>query len=74
MRDGLKRKRLARGFTQYGISQAIGIGRTYYTELENGNRKGSLNVWLSIGSVLNIPENELIEYMKDYRRQKGEEG
>lgn len=70
MRKRLREKRKSLGYTQAYVAQEAGIGRTYYTEIENGNRMGSLDVWLSIGKVLNIPESEIIAYMKERRRKK----
>lgn len=70
MENKLKGKRNELGYTQAYVAQEAGIGRTYYTEIENGNRMGSLDVWLSIGRVLNIPESEIIAHMKERRRKK----
>jgi transcriptional regulator with XRE-family HTH domain len=61
----LKQQRKSLGFTQEEVAEKAGIGRTYYTEIENGNRSCSLNVWLKIGESLNIPESDLIPYMKE---------
>ena len=69
MDDKLKSKRNELGYTQAYVAQKAGIGRTYYTEIENGNRRGSLDVWLSIARVLNIPESEIIAYMKKRRKK-----
>jgi len=64
LRSKLKDKRLEKGYTQHEVATKAGIGRTYYVEIENGNRKGSLKLWLSISKALEIPEKELIDYMK----------
>lgn len=65
IRSKLRERRLSLGYTQQKVADLVPITRTYYTELENGNRKGSLEIWLLIGKALDIPETELIEYMKD---------
>lgn len=65
MENKLKSKRKELGYTQLYVAQKVGIGRTYYSEIENGNRKGSFKIWLSIAEVLNIPESELIPYIKN---------
>lgn len=64
-RQKLKAKRAAFGCTQEEVAYYAGITRTYYTEIENGNRNCSLNIWLKIAELLQIPESELVSYMKD---------
>ena len=61
----LKQQRKSLGLTQEEVAEKMGIGRTYYTEIENGNRTGSWNIWLKIGEALEIPESDLTSYMKD---------
>lgn len=64
-RQKLKAKRLAFGLTQEEVAYGAGITRTYYTEIENGNRNCNLQIWLKIAELLQIPESELVSYMKD---------
>lgn len=65
MENKVKNKRKKLGLTQLYVAEQVGIRRTYYTEIENGHRKGSLKVWLAICKVLDLPEHEIATYMKD---------
>lgn len=40
----LKRARLRSGLTQLEIASEVGISRNYYSEIENGKRKPSMDV------------------------------
>lgn len=64
IRENLKNKRISLNLTQSHVAEAAGIDRTYYVNIENGKRNGSVNVWLRILKVLNIPETQLGEYLK----------
>ncbi len=70
VRERLKTKRMSLNLTQSHVAEAAGIDRTYYVNIENGKRDGSVKVWLKILSVLNIPETQLGEYLKA-NEQKG---
>ncbi len=64
-RNKLKQQRRVLKLTQSDVAEKVGICRTYYTEIENGNRYCTIKLWLKIGEVLNIPENELMSYIKE---------
>ena len=64
-RQKLKARRAAFGLTQEEVAFYAGISRPYYTEVENGNKNCALKTWLKIAELLQIPESELISYMKD---------
>ena len=64
-RQKLKSKRASFGHTQQDVADYAGITRTYYTEIENGNRNCTLKIWLKIAELLQIPESELVSYIKD---------
>ena len=64
-REKLKARRLSLGLTQQRVADEAEITRNYYTDVENGNRNCNLKTWLKIGTVLNIPEDQLISYMKE---------
>jgi len=65
LENKIKSKRKELGLSQLCVAERVGIGRSYYTEIENGHRKGSLKVWLAICKVLDIPEHEIPRHMKD---------
>lgn len=64
IRENLKNRRITLGLTQSHVAEAAEIDRTYYVNIENGRRNGSVNVWLRILAALNIPESQLGEYLK----------
>lgn len=65
MRSKLKNKRLAAGYTQQQIANAVGIDRTFYSNIENGHKNCRTQIWLKIADVLEIPEDQLISYIKE---------
>ena len=64
MRNELKNKRLEKGYTQQETAIKARISKSHYSMIENGERIGSLEVWISILNALEIPEEELTKYMK----------
>ena len=58
-------RRASIGCTQEEVAYYAGISRAYYTSVENGNRNCNLKIWLKIAELLQIPESELVSYMKD---------
>lgn len=64
VRENLRNRRIALGFTQSHVAKAAEIDRTYYSVIENGKKNGSIDVWLRILKVLNIPETQLGEYLE----------
>lgn len=64
-RQKLKARRASFGYTQQTVADNVGITRTYYTEIENGNRNCALQIWFRIADLLQIPENEIVSYIKD---------
>jgi len=53
-RDWLKFKRLEKRLTQSAVAEAAGIERSYYTMIELGERRPSVEVAKSIASVLDF--------------------
>lgn len=64
-RRNLKNKRKALNLTQQSAAEAVGITRTYYSEIENGNRNCSIRIWLRIAECLEIPKEEIIFYIEE---------
>lgn len=65
LENKVKNKRKELGLTQLYVAEKAGIKRSYYNQIENGHRKGSLKVWLAISKILDIPEREIATLMKD---------
>lgn len=64
-RQRLKARRVAFGCTQEEVAYYAGISRGFYTSIETGSRNCSLKIWLKIAELLQIPESEIVSYMKD---------
>lgn len=64
-RSKLKKKRMSLNLTQQETADLIGITRTYYTEIENGNRECKIQIWLKIAKAFGIPDSELISYITE---------
>lgn len=62
-RTMLKNRRISLGYTQSYVAENAGITRTFYTEIENGNRNCSIETWARIFSVLSIPKSEFYSYI-----------
>ncbi|MGB4610447.1 MAG: helix-turn-helix transcriptional regulator [Saccharofermentanales bacterium] len=52
MRDWLKELRLASGYTQTDIANYLKISRSYYTQIELGNRNPSPKIAIELGRFL----------------------
>lgn len=63
MRNKLKNRRISRGKTQAQIAELVGISRAFYTEIETGKKNCNFAIWVKIGKVLQIPENEMFSYI-----------
>lgn len=64
-RKRLKDKRLTLGLTQQQVADLIDVDRTFYVRIENGQKGCKMETWLKIADVLNIPESDLIPYIKE---------
>ena len=65
MRKRLKDKRKALDYTQQEVAEEVGITRTYYSEIENGNRNCNIKIWIRIAECLEIPKAEIISYIEE---------
>lgn len=61
----LKERRKALNLTQQQVADEIGMDRSYYVKIENGQRGCKMETWLKIAAVLKIPEGELIPYITE---------
>lgn len=64
-RTQLKEQRIKKGLTQENVADAAGISRAFYTEIEGGQKNCLMDKWLKIALCLDIPESELIPYIKE---------
>lgn len=64
-RTQLRDRRTERGLTQEKVAKAAGISRAFYTEIEGGQKNCLMEKWLKIADCLDIPESELIPYIKE---------
>ena len=62
-RNKLIKLRKEKKKTQACIANEVGIDRGYYSNIENGKKMGSLDTWLKIAKVLEIPPVELLSYI-----------
>lgn len=65
IRSKLKAQRIALGYTQDDIARKAGIHKSYYSKIEIGQRTPALDLWVKIGNALDIPDEQLIYYIKD---------
>lgn len=64
LRSVLQRLRLvrrARGISQSELARLIGISQNAYCRIENGQRELSLQRYLAMAAVLDIPPNQLLD-------------
>lgn len=64
-RNKLINRRKEKKLKQREVAEAVGIDRGYYSNIETGKRKGSVDIWLKIGKLLDIPPYELLDYMRE---------
>jgi DNA-binding XRE family transcriptional regulator len=53
--------RKKRNLTQAGLATHAGVTQTYISEIENGNRTGTVELWLKLSRVLNLPIESLVD-------------
>ena len=61
MRVKMRKLREGYGFTQQTFSEAIGISRTHYTQVETGEKQPSLRLALRIKQALNYYGDDLFD-------------
>ena len=59
MRVKLVKLREGRGYTQQTFSEAVGISRSHYSQIETGEKEPSLKVSLKIKRVLDYPYDDI---------------
>lgn len=61
----LKKARMKLGLSHEQVAQKVGISRCFYTQIERGTRKPSLETALKISSVLSVPVNDIFLVRND---------
>ncbi len=59
MRLKLKSLRLEAGFTQDELAQKLNVARTTYTNIENGNRNPSFDLFFKIKKTLKTDDDSI---------------
>lgn len=70
MRGWLKKLRVDKGFTQQDVADRSGIERPYYTMIESGNRRPSVQVAKSIALVVGFDWTLFFEQKSNETKQK----
>ena len=61
MRIKLQRLREAQGFTQQTFSEAVGMSRSHYSQIETGEKQPSLKLALRIKRTLNYYGDDIFD-------------
>lgn len=66
----LKELRKANGYTVEKMSQAVGISKSFYSQLENGSRKLSYDMAVKMSKVFGMKPDEIFyDNHLDYKRK-----
>lgn len=63
----IRELRLAKGYSQEGIADAAGMGRTYMGRVERGEQNISIQNLIQIAFALNVEVEELIPKLSDLK-------
>lgn len=71
MFDKLKEERYAKKYTDKIMAEKLGISKTFYCQLENGNRKMSYEMAVKIANIFNAKADTLFydDYIKGKRKE-----
>lgn len=58
-RTELKVLRVRNNLTQLQIAKKLGVSKSTYNLIENGNRRGSAEFWLRLQSEFNLKDSEV---------------
>ena len=64
MRTNLKLFRVRLKLTQAQIAEKIGVRRSTYAAIENGDRDGSMRFWNGLKTAFELSDSEYVELMK----------
>lgn len=68
MRTKLQQLREAHGYTQQTFSNAIGISRSHYSQVETGEKQPSLRLALRIKRMLNYYDDDVFDNFTPMRK------
>lgn len=68
MRVKLQKLRQANGYTQQTFSDAIGISRSHYSQIESGEKIPSLKLALRIKKALSYSQDDIFDNITALRR------
>jgi putative transcriptional regulator len=68
MRVKLQQLREAHGYTQQTFSNAIGISRSHYSQVETGEKQPSLKLALKIKRMLNYYDDDVFDNSTSIRK------
>ena len=55
MRGNLKTARIAKKFSQKSLANQLGVSERLIQHMEAGTRKGSVDIWIELSSLLEQP-------------------
>lgn len=61
MRAKLQQLREAQGFTQHTFSEAVGISRSHYSQIETGEKQPSLKLAMRIKKTLGYYDDDVFD-------------
>ena len=68
--DILRRERRKRKLSQEKFAILAGIDRSYYSKIERGENKPTLNILMKISAVLEVKLSEMIKEIEDKTRTR----
>ncbi|MFL0197801.1 helix-turn-helix transcriptional regulator [Clostridium sp. WILCCON 0269] len=70
MRQKLKERRLQKKYTHKTIAKELGVSRSTYTNIENGNKNPSLEVAMKIKKILGYKDDDIFLNSKFLKETK----
>jgi DNA-binding XRE family transcriptional regulator len=58
--SALKVWRKHRGMTLQTLSKAVGVGQSFLSEIENGNRRGAPSLWRKLAGALSVSADDIL--------------
>lgn len=68
MRVKLQKLRQAMGYTQQTFSNAIGISRNHYSQIETGDKNPSLKLALRIKKALGYSQDDIFDNIQAFHK------
>jgi DNA-binding XRE family transcriptional regulator len=58
--SALRAWRRHRGMTLASLSEAVGIGKSFLSDIENGKARGAPALWRKLAAALNVPADDIL--------------